>query len=235
MRTIGLIGGMSWESSAEYYRLINTLVKERLGGLHSARSLMLTVDFAPIEAMQQAGRWDEAGAALADAARSLERGGADCIVLCTNTMHKVADTIAAATSLPLLHIADTTAAAITAAGLRRVGLLATRYTMEQPFYKDRLAERHGLQVLTPEGDELLEVNRIIYEELCLGVVRPESRAAYQAAIGRLVARGAEGIIYGCTEITLLVSQADSPVPVFDTTRLHAAAAVAFALAPELAL
>lgn len=230
MRTIGLIGGMSWESSAEYYRLINTAVKGRLGGLHSAQSLMYTVDFAPIEEMQQAGRWDEAGALLADAARRLERGGADCLVLCTNTMHKVADAITAAAGIPLLHIGDTTGEAIRAAGVRRVGLLATRYTMEEPFYRERLTERHGLEVLTPEAEERAEVNRIIYEELCLGEIREESREAYRAAIRRLVARGAEGIIYGCTEITLLVAQADSPVPVFDTTRLHALAAVEFALA-----
>jgi aspartate racemase len=234
MRTIGLIGGMSWESSAEYYRLINTAVKERLGGLHSARSLMLTVDFAEIEAMQVEGRWDEAGAILADAAHSLEHGGADCLVLCTNTMHKVADAITAVASIPLLHIADTTAAAIKAAGLRRVGLLATRYTMEEPFYRDRLVERHGLEILVPEAEERREVNRIIYDELCLGVIREESRAAYRKVISDLVASGAEGIIYGCTEITLLVSQADSPVPVFDTTRLHALAAVDFALVPPAA-
>lgn len=229
MRTIGLIGGMSWESSAEYYRLINTAVKERLGGLHSARSLMLTVDFAAIEAMQVAGRWDEAGDALAEAARSLERGGADCVVLCTNTMHKVADAITAAVGIPLIHIADATAEAIRASGIGRVGLLGTRFTMEESFYKSRLSERHGLAVLVPEAEDRAVVNRVIYEELCLGVVRPESRAHYRAAMARLVERGAEGIILGCTEITLLVDASDSAVPLFDTTRLHALAAVAFAL------
>lgn len=229
MRTIGLIGGMSWESSAEYYRLINTAVKERLGGLHSARSLMLTVDFAAIEAMQVAGRWDEAGDALAEAARSLERGGADCVVLCTNTMHKVADAITAAVGIPLIHIADATAEAIRASGIGRVGLLGTRFTMEESFYKGRLSERHGLAVLVPEAEDRAVVNRVIYEELCLGVVRPESRAHYRAAMARLVERGAEGIILGCTEITLLVDASDSAVPLFDTTRLHALAAVAFAL------
>jgi aspartate racemase len=230
MHTIGLIGGMSWESSAEYYRLINETVKERLGGLHSARSLLLTVDFAEVEAMQQAGRWEEAGALLADAASGLERGGADRIVLCTNTMHKVADAITAATTLPFIHIADATAAAIRAAGLRRVGLLGTRFTMEEPFYRGRLAEQHGLEVLVPDTEDRAVVNRVIYEELCLGVIREESRAQYRAVMAQLVAQGAEGIILGCIEITLLVSQSDSTVPLFDTTRLHALAAVDFALA-----
>jgi aspartate racemase len=229
MRTIGLIGGMSWESSAEYYRLINEGVKERLGGLHSARSLMLTVDFAEIEAMQQEGRWEEAGILLADAARRLERAGADCLVLCTNTMHKVAGAITAAVQLPFIHIADATASAITQSGLRRVGLLGTRFTMEEPFYRGRLAEQHGLEVLVPDAEDREVVNRVIYDELCLGDIRAESRAQYRAVMGRLVERGAECLILGCTEITLLVSQADSDVPLFDTTRLHALAAVEFAL------
>jgi aspartate racemase len=229
MRTIGLIGGMSWESSAEYYRLINEAVKERLGGLHSARSIMLSVDFAEIEAMQQAGRWEEAGVALAAAARGLERAGADCLVLCTNTMHKVADAITAEANVPFIHIADATAAAIRERGLRRVGLLGTRFTMEEPFYRGRLEARHGLEVLVPEADERAAVNRVIYEELCLGVVREESRAQYRAIMGRLAERGAQGIILGCTEITLLVTAADSAAPLFDTTRLHALAAVEFAL------
>jgi aspartate racemase len=235
MRTIGLIGGMSWESSAEYYRLINEAVKQRLGGLHSARSVLLTVDFAEIEAMQQAGRWDDAGVVLAEAARSLERAGADCLVLCTNTMHKVADRITTAVSLPFIHIGDATAAAIRERGLRRVGLLGTRFTMEEAFYRGRLADRHGLEVLVPEAAERALVNRVIYEELCLGVVREESRAQYRAIMGRLVEQGAEGIILGCTEITLLVSEADSTVPLFDTTRLHALAAVEFALAGAAAV
>lgn len=230
MRTIGLIGGMSWESSAEYYRLINEAVKQRLGGLHSARSLLLSVDFAEIEAMQSGGRWNEAGGLLADAARQLERAGADCVVLCTNTMHKVADAITSATALPFLHIADATAAAIHAAGLRRVGLLGTRFTMEQDFYRGRLAEQHGLEVLVPEVTDRAVVNRVIYEELCLGMISAEARAQYRAIIERLIGQGAEGVILGCTEITLLVSQADSAVPLFDTTRLHAGAAVDFALA-----
>jgi aspartate racemase len=227
---IGLIGGMSWESSAEYYRLINAAVRDRLGGLHSARSLMLTVDFAEIEAMQHEGRWDEAGAALADAARSLERAGADCLVLCTNTMHKVADAITAATAIPFIHIADATAVAIRAQSLRRVGLLGTRFTMEQDFYKGLLTDRHGIEVLVPEADERATVNRVIYEELCLGVTREDSRARYREIMAGLVARGAEGVILGCTEITLLVGQADCAAPLFDTTRIHALAAVDFALA-----
>jgi aspartate racemase len=230
MHTIGLIGGMSWESSAEYYRLINQAVQERLGGLHSARSIMLSVNFAEIEAMQQDGRWEEAGVALAAAAQSLERAGADCIVLCTNTMHKVADVITAAVRIPFIHIADATAAAIRARGLRRVGLLGTRFTMEEAFYRERIEEQHGIEVLMPEAADRAVINRVIYEELCLGVIRDESRAQYREIMGRLAAGGAEGIILGCTEITLLVGHADSAVPVFDTTRLHARAAVAFALA-----
>jgi aspartate racemase len=232
MRTIGLIGGMSWESSAEYYRLINEAVKERLGGLHSARSIMLTVDFAEIEAMQQARQWEEAGVILAAAAQSLERAGADGLVLCTNTMHKVADAITAAVTIPFIHIADATAAAIHAQELRRVGLLGTRFTMEEAFYRGRLVERHDLEVLVPDAADRAFVNQVIYEELCLGVVRAESRAAYRTIMQRLVEQGAEGIILGCTEITLLVSQDDSTAPLFDTTRLHGLAAVAFALADD---
>lgn len=229
MRTIGLIGGMSWESSAEYYRLINQTVKERLGGLHSARSVLFTVDFAEIEQMQHSGRWADAGALLADAAQSLERAGADCIVLCTNTMHKVADTIIAAVAVPFIHIADATASAIQAHGLQRIGLLGTRFTMEETFYIERLSNQFGLDVLVPEAADRAVVNRVIYEELCLGMVRDESRDQYRAIMERLVAQGAQGIILGCTEITLLVSASDSHVPLFDTTRLHALAAVDFAL------
>lgn len=229
MRTIGLIGGMSWESSAEYYRLINQEVKERLGGLHSARSVMLTVDFAEIEAMQQAGRWDEAGRVLAAAACSLEQAGAEGLVLCTNTMHKVADAITAAVGIPLIHIADATAAAIRAQGPQRIGLLGTRFTMEESFYTGRLVAQYGMEVLVPDADDRALINRVIYEELCLGITRAESRAQYREIIERLVEHGAEGVILGCTEITLLVSADDSTVPLFDTTRLHALAAVDFAL------
>ncbi|MFG3229222.1 aspartate/glutamate racemase family protein [Kitasatospora sp. NPDC048194] len=231
MRTLGLIGGMSWESTAEYYRLLNELTRDRLGGLHSARLVLHSVDFAEIERLQTAGRWEEAGSVLARAARSLEAAGADLLLICTNTMHKVADQVAAAVSVPLLHLADATAQAVRAAGVRRVGLLGTAFTMEQDFYRGRLAS-HGLEVLVPEEDARALVHRVIYEELCVGIVREESRAAYRRVIGDLVAAGAEGVILGCTEIELLVRPEDSPVPVFPTTRLHAKAAVAAALDGE---
>lgn len=230
MRTIGLIGGMSWESSALYYRWINEAVRDRLGGLHSARILLLSVDFAEIERLQQQGRWDEAAALLSEAARSLERGGAELLLICTNTMHRVADEIAAAVGIPLLHIADATGAAITAHGVRRVGLLGTRFTMEEAFYCGRLVEWHGLDVLVPDADERRLVHDVIYGELCLGDVRPSSRDAYRRVIANLVARGAEAIVLGCTEITMLVGPDDATVPLFDTTLIHANAAVAAALA-----
>jgi aspartate racemase len=226
---IGMLGGMSWESSAVYYRLVNELVRERLGGLHSARCVLLSVDFAEIEALQVSGRWDEAGALLAGTAAQVEAAGADILLLCTNTMHKVADQVAAAVGIPLVHLADATAAAVLAAGVSTVGLLGTAFTMEQGFYRDRLAS-HGLTVLTPEADDRAVVHSVIYEELCLGVVSEASRAAYIAVIERLVAAGAEGVVLGCTEIELLIGQADSPVPVFPTTRLHVEAAVSRALA-----
>ena len=228
MKRIGLIGGMSWESTAEYYRLVNELVRERCGGLHSAECLLWSVDFATVEPLQAAGRWADAGDLLADAAKALEGSGADLLVLCTNTMHKVADAITDAVSIPLLHIADTTAEAVTAAGLGTVGLLGTAFTMEQPFYADRLAD-HGVSVLVPDADDRAVVHRVIYDELCLGVVSDSSRAAYQEIVQRLVARGAEGVILGCTEIELLISLDDSSVPLFPTTRLHAEAAVDLAL------
>ncbi|WP_033823818.1 aspartate/glutamate racemase family protein [Kitasatospora sp. MBT63] len=228
MRTIGLLGGMSWESTAEYYRLLNVLTRERLGGLHSAKCVLYSVDFAEIERLQVAGRWAEAGEVLAAAARSLEAAGADLLLICTNTMHKVADQVAAAVDVPLLHLADTTAEAVLAAGLRKVGLLGTAFTMEQDFYRDRLAGL-GLEVLVPDAAGRAEVHRVIYEELCRGVVREESRAAYQRVIADLVAAGAEGIVLGCTEIELLIGPEHSPVPVFATTSLHARAAVERAL------
>jgi aspartate racemase len=228
MQLIGFLGGMSWESSAEYYRLANETVRDRCGGLHSARCLLYSVDFATIERMQVEGRWDDAASALAEAGRALEAGGADFIVLCTNTMHKVADTLADAVDVPLLHIGDTTAAAVLRAGIARVGLLGTGFTMSQPFYADRLAT-HGLDVLVPSEVDQATVHRIIYDELCLGVVREESRDAYRKVIRRLVDAGAEGVIYGCTEIELLVGPQDSPIPVFPTTRLHVEAAVDRAL------
>jgi len=222
---------MSWESSAEYYRLANELVRERVGGLASARLLLHSVDFAEVERLQAEDRWDEAGALLAAAAAGLEAGGAELLVLCTNTMHKVAPAIEAAVSIPLLHIGDVTARAVRAAGLARVGLLATSYTMEQDFLRERLAG-HGLNVLVPDGGDRAVVHRIIYEELCLGVVTEESRQAYRDVIARLVAAGAVGVILGCTEIELLVDQSDADVPVFPTTRLHVEAAVDAALADD---
>jgi len=228
MLTIGLLGGMSWESSALYYRLANELVRERLGGLHSARCVLHSVDFAEIERLQVEGRWDEAGTVLAAAARSLQAGGADLLLLCTNTMHKVADQVQAAVDIPLLHLADATAAAVLRAGHTTVGLLGTAFTMEQAFYRDRLAG-HGLRVLVPDEQDRAFVHTVIYDELCLGVVRDSSREGYQKVIGRLVEAGAQGIVLGCTEIELLIGADDSPVPVFPTTRLHVEAAVDHAL------
>ena len=229
MQLIGFLGGMSWESTAEYYRLANELVRDRCGGLHSARCLTYSVDFAPIERLQAEGSWDEAAGALARAGQALEAAGADFLVLCTNTMHIVADAVAGAVEIPLLHIGDTTAAAVTGAGVRRVGLLGTGFTMSQPFYAERLAAR-GLDVLLPSAEDQAVVHRIIYDELCLGVIRDESREEYRRVIRSLAAQGAEGVIYGCTEIELLVGPQDSPVPVFPTTRLHVEAAVERALA-----
>ena len=228
-KIIGLIGGMSWESSAEYYRIINERVRERLGTLHSARCLMWSFDFAEIEALQHAGRWDKATELLIEAARRLERGGADFLLICTNTMHRMADDVQAAVVIPLLHIADPTAERIKAAGLNRVGLLGTAFTMEQDFYKGRLTARHGLDVIVPDEEDRHTVHRVIYDELVQGRVEEISRAAYRAIIARLVARGAEAIILGCTEIMLLVRPEDSPVPLFDTTAIHADAAVERAL------
>lgn len=228
MKTIGLLGGMSWESTLEYYRLVNEMVKARLGGFHSAKCLLYSVDFAEVEDMQRRAAWEESAAFLGAAARSLERGGADCIVLCTNTMHKVAAMIQAQVRIPMLHIVDATAGAIKARGVQRVGLLGTRFTMEHDFYKGRLAELHGLDVLVPGAAERAAVHEII-DEICLGQRRPESRARYAEIMAGLVAAGAQGIILGCTEIGLLVRPEDSSVPLFDTTQVHAAAAVDFAL------
>ncbi|MFJ5891136.1 aspartate/glutamate racemase family protein [Streptomyces californicus] len=228
MRTIGLVGGMSWESTAEYYRLINEHTRDRLGGLHSARCVLYSVDFAEIERLQTEGRWAEAGEVLADAARAVQAAGADMVLICTNTMHKVADAVAAAVSVPLLHLADATADAVHAAGVRRVGLLGTAFTMEQDFYRGRLEDR-GLDVRVPDAAGRALVHEVIYGELCLGEVREESRSAYREIIRSLVADGAEGVILGCTEIELLIGAEDSPVPVFPTARLHALAAVDAAL------
>lgn len=227
---IGLIGGLSWESSAQYYRLINEAARERLGGVASARTLMWSFDFAEIEVLQHQGRWPELSRRLADAARALEAGGADFLVLCTNTMHREADAIEAAVRIPLLHIADPTAEAIKAAGFGKVGLLGTAFTMEHDFYRGRLETRHGLEVLVPEADDRAAVHDIIYRELVAGQVLDASREIYRGVIARLIARGAQAVILGCTEIMLLVGQADSSVPVFDTTEIHALAAVDRALA-----
>jgi aspartate racemase len=228
VRTIGLLGGMSWESTAIYYRLANELVRERLGGLHSARLLLASVDFAEIEELQVAGEWDRAGVILAEEAVLLERAGADFVVLCTNTMHQVAPAIEAALGVPLLHLGDATAKAVLAAGVRTVGLLGTGFTMSQDFYRDRLAAL-GLTVLVPAPEDQELVHRVIYDELCLGVVRAQSRAAYVEVVARLVAQGAEGIILGCTEIELLIGPDDLDVPSFPTTRIHVEAAIDRAL------
>jgi len=229
MKIIGLLGGMSWESTLEYYRIINQEVKARLGGLHSARCLLYSVDFSEIEALQHQGQWSQAGAVLAEAARCLELGGAEFVVLCTNTMHKVADEIQAGIGIPLLHIADATAEKIKDAGLCRVGLLGTRFTMEQDFYRGRLEQRHGLDVVVPEPEAREIVHRVIYDELCRGMIRDSSRAAYRGIIADLVKKGVQGIIAGCTEIELLVRDEDSSAPLFATTRIHAVAAVELAL------
>ncbi|MBD3386364.1 amino acid racemase [candidate division KSB1 bacterium] len=229
MKMIGLLGGMSWESTSLYYRLINQGVKKRLGGLHSARIALVSVDFQDIEEMQQNGDWDSAGHALAESAKQIEAAGADFLLICTNTMHKVAPQIEAAIDIPLLHIADATARQIQMAGMKTIGLLGTRFTMEQAFYKGRLAEKHGLTVLIPPEQDREIVHRIIYDELCLGQIRDESRKAYLRIMDDLQQRGAEGIIEGCTEIVTLVQQQHTDIPLFDTTSIHAKAAVEEAL------
>lgn len=230
MKTIGLIGGLSWESSVEYYRIINETVKGRLGGLHSAECLMFSFDFAEIEALQAVEDWDSATHRMITVARQVERGGADCLVICSNTMHRMADDVQNAVDIPLIHIADATARAIKAQGMGRIGLLGTRFTMEQDFYKGRLVNRHELDVTTPDDDGRTIVHDIIYNELVVGEVKDESRIAYQAVIDNLVADGIQGVILGCTEIELLISKPEhSPVPTFPTTYLHAVAAVDWAL------
>ena len=229
MKTIGMIGGMSWESSLAYYRFINEAVKERLGDLHSAKSLMYSVDFAEIEVLQREGRWQDATRAMIEAARAVEAGGADFLIICTNTMHKMADEVQASIAIPLLHIADATAEAIQARGYRRIGLLGTRFTMEQDFYRGRLVEKYGLDVLIPESADREIIHRVIYDELVLGKIEPASKAEYLRIIAALAQAGAEGIILGCTEIGQLVSQAYCSLSLFDTTRIHALAAVEYAL------
>ena len=229
MRTLGLIGGMTWHSTVDYYRLINEGVQKRLGGSHSAEIVMLSVDFNPVEDMQAKGDWPAMGRLMAGAARTLESAGAEGLVICANTMHRLADDITAAVKIPLLHIADAAAGAVKRAGIGTIGLLGTRYTMEMDFYRGRLAAKHGLKVLIPDEPGRTTVHDIIYQELGHGLVRQEARQAYIKVIDDLVKRGAEGVILGCTEIPLLIKEKDSSVPVFDTTALHAAAAVDFAL------
>jgi aspartate racemase len=230
VKTIGLIGGMSWESSIEYYRIINETAKRKLGGLHSAKSIMYSVDFGEIEPLQNQGRWEEAARLMVAAGQSLESAGADFVVLCTNTMHKVADAVQTNIRIPLLHIADATAQKIKAAGLRKIGLLGTRFTMEQDFYKGRLTDTYDLEVLTPDSPGRETMHRVIYDELCQGVIKEESREKYLTIMEKLVQAGSEGIILGCTEIELLVRDGDSSVPLFPTAKIHAIAAVEYALA-----
>jgi len=229
MKTIGLVGGMSWESTLEYYRVINQYTKERLGGFHSAKIVLYSVDFAEVESQQHEGRWDDLTQLMIDAAQRVERGGAELLLICTNTMHKMADEVQKGIRIPILHIVDATAAAIKSRSMKKVGLLGTRFTMEQDFYKQRLIRNHGLEVLIPEEKEREDIHRILYNELCLGEIREQSKGTFQKIIANLEARGAQGIILGCTEIPLLVSQADYRIPLFDTTTLHARAAVDFAL------
>ena len=227
-----MIGGMSWESSIEYYRIINQTVREKLGGLHSAKSIMVSVEFAEIEALQHQDRWDELAAIMIEAARSLERGGADFVIICTNTMHKLYDAVQNKISIPMLNIADATAEKIKADGIDKIALLGTRFTMAEDFYKGRLVDKYGLDVIIPSSEQMEIVHRVIYDELCAGIIKPDSRQKYADIIGNLVAEGAGGVILGCTEIGLLVKPADSSVPLFDTTEIHARAAVDCALAGE---
>jgi aspartate racemase len=233
MRIIGLIGGLSWESSAEYYRIINQLAQKTLGGVHSARMLMYSFDFGEIESLQHSGNWREATQLMTDAARRLEKGGADFFLICSNTMHRMADEVAASVSIPLLHIADPTAEKILAARIKRVGLLGTAFTMQEDFYKGRLASRFDLDIVVPARNDRQIVHEIIYQELVKGEVRPQSREQYRAIIARLVAEGAEAVILGCTEIMMLVNSDDSAVPLFDTTSIHAETALSWALAHDL--
>ena len=230
MKTIGMIGGMSWESTAEYYRIVNQKVKERLGGLHSAKCVMFSVDFHEIETLQDQNQWDEAGRLMADAAENVEKGGADFFIICTNTMHKVADFVQQHVRIPLLHIADPTAKKIKAEAIQKIALLGTRFTMMEDFYKGKLVRDHGLEVIIPSDAEMDIIHKVIYDELCLGIINDASRDQYAEIIDHLVKKGAEGVILGCTEIGLLIKNVDSQIPVFDTTVIHAEAAVDYALA-----
>jgi aspartate racemase len=229
MKTMGLIGGMSWESTLEYYRIINETVKEKLGGLHSAKCIIYSVDFEEVEKLQHEGKWNELSEMMIDAALRLERAGADFVIICTNTMHKVAEEVQENIDIPLLHIADATAEKIKEKGLKKVGLLGTKFTMEEDFYRKRLKEKHGIDVVIPEEDEREIVHRTIYDELCQGIIKHESKEGFKKIIENLVSKGAEGVILGCTEIPLLIKQEDVEIPIFDTTAIHAKAAVEFAL------
>ena len=231
MKTIGLIGGMSWESSIEYYRIINETVREKLGGLHSSKSVMYSLDFAEIEALQHQNRWEEATQLMIDAAQHVQNGNADFVLICTNTMHKMAEDVQKHIDIPILHIADATAEAIKGKGLTKIGLLGTRFTMEEQFYRGRLESKHGLSVIIPSENDREIIHRVIYDELCLGEVKSSSKGKYAAIIDKLIQAGAQGIILGCTEISLLVEEAHSAVPIFDTTLIHATSAVEYALAP----
>jgi aspartate racemase len=231
MKTIGLLGGMSWESTVGYYQKINERVKKRLGGFHSAKIILHSVDFDPIEKLQHCGDWEGTGHILANAARSIEAGGADFLLICTNTMHKVADSVAASVTIPLLHIADATAEVLLRANVQRVGLLGTAFTMEQAFYKGRLADTYGLDVVVPDVPDRKRVHEIIYTELCMGIFKSSSKATYLAIVDKLAQMGAQGVILGCTEIGMLIGQADTAVPLYDTTTIHAAKAVDHALQP----
>jgi aspartate racemase len=229
MKTIGMIGGMSWESSIEYYRIINQAVREKLGGLHSAKSIMVSVEFAEIEELQHENRWEDLADIMVEAGRNLENGGADFVIICTNTMHKLYNKVQQSINIPMLNIADATADRIKAENIQTIALLGTRFTMEENFYRGRLVDRYGLEVTIPSPDQMATVHRVIYDELCAGVIRPDSKQKYADVIQDLVAEGAEGVILGCTEIGLLIKQEDSPVPLFDTAEIHARAAVDYAL------
>ncbi|MFX1533385.1 MAG: aspartate/glutamate racemase family protein [Promethearchaeota archaeon] len=229
MKTIGLIGGMSWESSAEYYRIINETVKDLLGGTHSAKSIMYSVDFQEIESLQHLGKWQELTELMVDAAQRLERGGADLVVICTNTMHKMADEVQKSINIPLLHIADATAAKIKEIGIKKIGLLGTKFTMEEDFYKGRLIEKYGLEVIIPQAEQRQIVHNVIYNELVLGEIKQSSKEQFKTIIQHLKIEGAEGVILGCTEIPLLVKQEDVDVALFDTTKIHARSAVEYAI------
>ncbi len=229
MKTIGLIGGLSWESSIEYYRLINEGIKQKLGGLHSAQSVMYSVDFGPVEELMRQGDWQQINKLLVDAALHLQQGGADFIIICSNTMHRCADIIMEQTGMPLIHIADAAAQKIKEQGIKKVGLMGTKFAMEGDFYRKRLKEQHGVDVIIPEETERNMINTVIFQELCMGILSPQSKERFQQIINNLVMQGAEGIVLGCTEIPLLIKQADVTVPVFDTMTLHAEAAVRFAL------